>query len=231
MYLLQHLRLHAVQTGQPRVAEALWPLLGPSQPALHTVLPPPKQREHSQNGDEAAPAAAEDVPPAAQQLHDQVSTPICCMTLSATLPCPTGMLGAAGTRAGFSSSAYTVRLTEACLVDHACCCLACSSSMLSILLMCRQTYRSHVQVTVILRAQLAGHPVPAHEKLSAWLAESDVPAQLGGSVEVLRWLLRSVLVHASTHSVGRLDQVCSGFRELVHHLLEQAGREEVRGIV
>ena len=104
-------------------------------------------------------------------------------------------------------------------------------SMPGTLLVGQQTCRSHVQVTVILRAQLAGHPVPAHKKLSAWLAESEVPAQLGGSVEVLRWLLRSVLVHASTHSVGRLDQVCSGFKELVLDLLEQAGREEVRAIV
>ena len=100
--------------------------------------------------------------------------------------------------------------------------------MHGILLIYRQTNRPHVQVTIILRAQLAGHPVPAHKKLSDWLAESEVPTQLGGSVEVLRWLLRSVLVHASTHSVGRLDQVCSGFRQLVHDLLEQAGKEEVR---
>ena len=234
MHLSQPLCMHAVQTGQPRVAEALWPLLGPSQPALHTVLPPHKQREHAQNGDGAAPAAAEDVPPAAQQLHDQVSTlhllhdPFCCSSMSHT---HTG--GCRCATAGFVSSTYKLRLTEACTVESRLLLPACSSFMHGILLTqpCRQTNRPHVQVTIILRAQLAGHPVPAHKKLSAWLAESEVPSQLGGSAEVLRWLMRSVLVHASTHSVGRLDQVCSGFKELVHDLLEQAGKEEVRGML
>ena len=65
---------------------------------------------------------------------------------------------------------------------------------------------------------------PLHERLSAWMSESNLEEGLGGPLEVLRWLARSLLVLGG-RSIGHLYSYLDRHDSIMTGLVQATGDE------
>lgn len=65
---------------------------------------------------------------------------------------------------------------------------------------------------------------PLHERLAAWMAESNLQEGLGGPLEVLKWLTRSLLLLGG-RSIGHLYSYLDRHDSIMTSLVQTTGDE------
>ena len=94
--------------------------------------------------------------------------------------------------------------------------------------LCRQVKQIQAPKAANSRQPVHGGP-PLHERLSAWLAESNARAGLNGDLPLLKWLIRALLTIGG-RSIGHLYSYLDRHEPIVQQLVQATG-EQVNAVV